>query len=130
MWSVRKILTPGDKVLVLVLLGLAGLSGFWTERGAKSGQTAVVAVADREVARLSLSTPRRMAIKGVPGIVTVLVQDDAVRIVDADCPLKFCVHQGAARRTRDIIICVPNKIVISIIGEKGKRETSFDGITG
>ncbi|HEY5560946.1 MAG TPA: NusG domain II-containing protein [Clostridiaceae bacterium] len=45
-----------------------------------------------------------------------------VKIIDADCPDKICVKAHAISKPGEVLICLPHKLVIKIIGE-GKQET-------
>ena len=39
----------------------------------------------------------------------------------ADCPDKLCVHQKAVSRDGESIICLPNKVVVSIEGGEDRE---------
>lgn len=48
--------------------------------------------------------------------ITVHVKDGKVWVTDADCPDKTCVHTGVIGSAGQKIVCLPNRIVISIGG--------------
>ncbi len=48
-----------------------------------------------------------------------------VRVVYSSCPDKICLHSGKIGRNGEKIICVPNKLVISI----GKKDSECDAIS-
>ena len=48
----------------------------------------------------------------------VRIEHDGVYMENANCPDKLCVHQGRISRTGQSIICLPNKIIVEIVGKK------------
>ena len=51
---------------------------------------------------------------------TILVTHDGIKVKDADCLHKECVKSGSISKPGGIIVCLPNKLMISIEGEKNK----------
>lgn len=62
----------------------------------------------------------------INGSNTLEIQDKKARVVHADCPDKLCVNQKAIARDGESIICLPNKVVITI--QDGKPP-ELDAIT-
>jgi hypothetical protein len=62
----------------------------------------------------------------------VEIKDRKVRIKEAHCPNKLCIMEGWI--SRGAIVCLPNKIVVKIVGVKDKKKhrntDSIDAITG
>ena len=56
---------------------------------------------------------------------TVEVEPGRIRILKADCPDQICVNQGWISDSSVPIVCLPNKLVIEIIG----GEDAFDAVT-
>lgn len=48
----------------------------------------------------------------------VRIEHDGVYMENANCPDKLCVHQGRISKTGQSIICLPNKIIVEIVGKK------------
>ncbi len=44
----------------------------------------------------------------------ILVKNGAVSVVEASCPDKVCIHQGAISDRAQPIVCLPNKLVIKV----------------
>lgn len=51
---------------------------------------------------------------------TILVKDDTIQIIDADCYDKLCVKQGTISKVGQSVICLPNELIIEIKGEESK----------
>ena len=84
------------------------------------GQAAEVRLAGEVVAVLPLSQDTTYVCHGV----TVVVQDGAAYIRDADCPDKLCVKAGRLTKAGDTAICLPNRVTVTVTGATGA-----DGVT-
>lgn len=58
---------------------------------------------------------------------TVQIQNGAARMEWADCPDQLCLHQREISRSGETIVCLPNRIIITVLGGE---ESSLDGIAG
>lgn len=56
----------------------------------------------------------------------LIIEDGQVDMTWADCPDKLCVHQKSISREGESIICLPNKVVVSIVGG---MEREVDAVT-
>lgn len=50
------------------------------------------------------------------GTNTVVIENGTARVENADCPDKLCEHFGKIRYSGQSIICLPNKLAVSISG--------------
>lgn len=62
--------------------------------------------------------PEEVQIQTQYGCNTLLISDKEVRVTQADCPDKLDVKQGAIGKSGETIVCLPNKLVIKISGER------------
>ncbi len=44
------------------------------------------------------------------------VKEGRIRVLKSDCPQKICVQTGWISKPGQTIICVPNKVLIEIVG--------------
>lgn len=51
----------------------------------------------------------------------LVIEDGKADMIWADCPDKLCVNQKAISREGESIICLPNKVVVSIVGGEEKE---------
>ena len=49
-------------------------------------------------------------------------------MTDADCPDLLCVHQRAIDKEDETIVCLPNKVVVKVVGAKQKSD--LDSVAG
>ena len=122
---IKTLLTLGDRWLLLILL-LASLATLYpllpTTPG---GHTARIIHKGQVLLELNLNKDQRVTIDGDRGPVVVQVKNRAIRIIESECQNHFCVKNGAINKVNQIIVCVPNRIVIKILGNPG-----LDVITG
>ncbi|GBE01179.1 hypothetical protein BMS3Abin08_00604 [bacterium BMS3Abin08] len=117
--------SPLDWILLVFLLFFS-LTGFiFVGRLMPAGETVIVEVNGKIVYKLALSEDRIVDVKGPIGITKVEVKDGRVRVLYSPCPEKIGMKQGWIRR--GVIICVPNRVVVSI---KGGKVRGVDAITG
>jgi len=55
-------------------------------------------------------------IAGDIGDSVIELASQGVRVVDAPCHGKYCVHSGLHRRAGEMIVCLPNRITVRIAG--------------
>jgi hypothetical protein len=114
-------LRPGDGFILLLFLALAAgsfrMGNFVRakEKIAKDG-IAVVTVGNHQVASVNLATPADFAVHGALGEMTLRVENDGIRVLHSLCPNQVCVRQGAMRRAGEMLVCVPNRLVVLIRG--------------
>lgn len=53
----------------------------------------------------------------IGGTNRLCIEDGAAYIADADCPDKLCVRQGKIRTAGRSIICLPNRVTVTIGGK-------------
>lgn len=108
---------------IVLLVAAALVLGAWVAVHHVRGSVAVIRVNDAIVATVDLGKrePQTLHIQGALGPM-VIVSDGtgSVRVTESTCPDQICVHTAPARSPGDQIICVPNRMVITIEG-KGTR---------
>lgn len=53
--------------------------------------------------------------------VVIKISQNKVSVVSSDCPDGICVKTKDAENVGDSIVCVPNKVSVKIVSEKGKK---------
>lgn len=112
MKSIRK----QDMVLACALVLIALL--FWgrqhfssTDHGAK----AQISVDGQVIETLLLNKDQEFTVTGADGGSNhLIVQDGYIWCSEASCPDKVCIRQGKKNTEGDTIVCLPNKMIITI----------------
>ena len=126
MKKIFKILKIGDYILaVMILVGFfVGL--FLIRSSANEGQTVSIFLENRELYRLLIFEDRTITVQGDIGETVVKIEHGKVWIENAPCPHQLCKNMGKISRSGEIIVCIPNKLLIRI---EGSSEHSIDGMT-
>ncbi len=116
-------LKKGDIVAFCAVLaaGLALLLIF--NFASKSGDYAEVSVNGEVYATLDLNKDFRCEIKNKSGEITnvAVVANGAVHMEYADCPDQICVKHAEISKSGSSIVCLPNKVVITVCGDKSSQ---------
>lgn len=84
---------------------------FFRGRMGAKGTTAVVTVDGEECYRCSLFVEKEISIDDTNILV---IKDGAADMISADCPDQICVKHNPISMTGETIICLPNKVVVTI----------------
>lgn len=118
--------TLGDKILIVFIVIINGLL-FMKMGVGTSGDWVVIEVNQQEISRHRLSENRVVPVKGRLGITKVEIVDGKARIRHSPCKNKICIKAGDIQYADRLIACIPNRIVVRVIGEK---QRGVDAIVG
>lgn len=48
----------------------------------------------------------------------VVIRDDTITMIEADCPDLLCIYQGEISKVGQSLVCLPNKVMVEIKGNK------------
>ncbi|MDD2493749.1 MAG: NusG domain II-containing protein [Tissierellia bacterium] len=54
------------------------------------------------------------------GYNTIKIEEGKIWVTDTDCPDKYCQNQGKISGVGEVIVCLPNKLLIKIVGHENK----------
>ena len=66
---------------------------------------------------LNADTDMKFTIQTDVGYNTVVILDGTVTVTSADCKSQVCVNTKTAHNINDLIVCLPHKVVIEIVGQ-------------
>ncbi|MEW6087578.1 MAG: NusG domain II-containing protein [bacterium] len=118
-------LTKPDISLILIVVALI-LGCYFLFDLSKNIEKFVVVEVDGKTEK-NIKLPQNMIFDnhGKDGWLKIEISGRKVRVLDSSCPNKLCVNSGWINKSGESIICLPNRVVIKIVGE----EKEFDGIT-
>ena len=102
--------------VLVVASGLIGASFaiFWTPR--TEGRTVAISVDQETLIEAELATPAEFNIEGLKGISSLRIADGKIRFVDSPCQGRYCIHTGWLSSTGQVAACLPNGVVVEILG--------------
>jgi len=124
---VLRYFTAGDIVLIVGILLCSAVGFFSVQDLGIAGKHVVVEVDGRRVLEIPLDRDAVQSVRGPLGETVIVVENGVARIAASPCPLHYCERMGSIKHRGEIIVCVPNRVVVSIRGGGGKE--SFDGVT-
>lgn len=87
------------------------------------GEKVVITVDKKEYASYNFSDVDKeitLKINTEFGSNTVVIDKNSVRVTEADCPDKLDVKAGSINQTNQMIVCLPNRLMIEIKGGERK----------
>jgi hypothetical protein len=78
------------------------------------------------VQTVKLPSVQDLRIQGPKGETLVRVEKDKIWVVSSPCPQKICSRMGKINRPGQILVCVPNRLVVRI---QGTRSSDTDAVT-
>ena len=119
--------TRGDIALILLMLAIAGLSFAGMRPLMNGGKHLVVDVDGERRLELPLERDFETTVEGPMGVTQIIIENGHARIGDSPCPHKYCIRMGPISRRGEVVVCVPNRVVLSIVG--GNESDAVDGVT-
>jgi hypothetical protein len=119
MERLRRQLRFGDWLVAFLFVALA-VGSFWlgglmhTSEQTAGNLIAVVMAGNRQLTARNLTTPSEFAVHGAVGEMLLQVANRRIRVLRSTCPNQVCVRQGAVHRSGEMLVCVPNRVVILI----------------
>ena len=118
-------LKPGDRIILLII-ALSIILSLWFKPTTQTGNRVIITLDNIPVYTLPLDNDRILRFEGTQGEMTVYIHDRKVWIGSSNCPHKICMKTGKIEEGGQMIVCLPNRVVISI---EGGDDRPVDGIT-
>ena len=108
-------------ILLFVCLLLFGIAVSWLSlSGSITGENVRVTVDGKLYGVYPLSENREVEIDHAGHTNHITIKDGTVAMTSSSCKNQVCVQTGVISRTKDVIVCQPNRILVEIIGDKHK----------
>lgn len=126
-------LTKGDKLLI-VFLSIFSLvfAYFISNMGhATSGKYVSVMVDGKEIKQIEFSQEmigKTYVIETEFGRNVIELGDESVWVIEADCPDKLDIKQGVIDKPGQVLVCLPNRLIVEIKARDQGNEDVIDSI--
>jgi hypothetical protein len=122
----KKLLRKWDIILITAALLAAGVFLLCINVFSTAGEYAVVEVNGETVVQLSLAEDTIYDIEIENEVTNTLkIENGEAKMISADCPDKICVNHRSISKNNESIICLPNKVIITIVSD---AESDIDGV--
>lgn len=113
--------------LLVVALLTAGGMRIWQMNNTKDTANVVVTIDGEVYGTYPLSEDRTERIELPDGSYnTLVISDGYADVTEASCPDQICVKHNHIRYSKESIVCLPNKVVVTV---EGGEENEIDGAT-
>lgn len=117
-------LTIPDKILI-ILLAVLTIFSYSIAGSGKQGEEIRVEADGKVIGAYPLRKDEVLEVKGALGISRIAVKDRKASFLSSPCKNKVCVHQGEIGRSGQMAACLPNKVVVRVLGGEG----DYDAVT-
>ncbi len=113
-----KRMTLPDFVLIVLLVfsGLFCLYSIYDNNYDK--KTVIVEISGKIYGIYDLKSDRTIDLNGPHSEVKIDIKNGYVFVSESGCPQKICKKMGKKNKVNDIIVCIPNHLIIRLEGEK------------
>ncbi len=117
-----------DKIIIGVLLLISFLPYLLFKvflLGDFNGTYAYITVEGKPYMDIPLTgqvTSKEYTIKSSIGTNVLVVENESIRVEEADCPDLLCEEFGAKNQVGDVIVCLPHQVYIEIKGTDHNNE--------
>ena len=112
-----------DFILIfIILIVIAVTFGINQLINAKDGEKIEIYVDNKLYKTYDIDDEDEIKIESNEGYNVVKIHDHGVKIDEASCPDKVCVHEGFITKPSESIVCLPNKVHIKIVSNQDYEE--------
>jgi len=113
----------GDRIVILILLFITlFVAGqyMYSHLNKVLKKEVVIRSDGKLIKRIALNDATKMTftVKSNEGFLIVQINNERVRVIKSTCRDKLCMKQGWIDKPGESIVCLPNRISITIQGEK------------
>lgn len=120
----RKLFRPSDMIPVIILLAVPVIYFLAGAVSENDGAYAEISRDGEVVAAVPLGMDGVYSYP-LTGDMEFTVSDGGIRVSRSNCPDKTCMETGRLCHTGDIAVCVPNRVTVTVCGEK---DGDVDGV--
>ncbi|WP_077366929.1 NusG domain II-containing protein [Anaerosalibacter sp. Marseille-P3206] len=123
-------MTKGDKYLIIFIIVISLLSLFYAKKAITryDEKYILIQVDGKDYKKISFGPEvigKKIPIKTEFGYNLIEIGDGKVRIIESDCPDKLGVKQGYISNPGEVIVCLPNRLVIEIKGDSIDEDLDY-----
>ena len=122
-----KIIRKADIALFIALVLLGGALAVPALFFDAAGDTVRVTVSGKVFGTYPLGEDKKIEVRKNGNVNLVVIEDGCVKMESASCKNQICVHTGKIRKAGQSIVCLPNRVSVTIEGENNEE---FDTISG
>jgi hypothetical protein len=116
------IIKKADIILFICLILIGGALSYLAFSGSSTGDLVVVKVNGEIYGKYSLTKDRIITVNRDGHTNKITIKGGKVQVSKSNCKNQVCVKQGSISSTHQSIVCIPNRVVVSIEGKDGEYD--------
>ena len=120
------IVRKADIALIALLIVFAGSFYFIFSAPGGAGRSATVSINGEVFDEIPLSRDAELEVRDSDGVLLnkLIIINGVAEMTYANCPDGLCVKHRAISMSGEMIVCLPNRVVVKVTGTKG----AFDAV--
>ncbi len=123
-------MTKGDKYLIIFIIVISIISLIYVNKKSTNydEKYIVIEVDGKEYKKILFGpkvTGKQIPIQTEFGYNLIEIGEGKVRVIEADCPDKLDVKQGYISKPGEVIVCLPNRLLIEIKGQSKDKDIDY-----
>jgi len=123
-------MTKGDKILIMTIVIISVISLGLIKNSVTRYNDKYISIQIDGKEYKKIIFDKSLIGKTIPinsefGYNLIQIGDEEVRVIEADCPDELDVKQGYISAPGEIIVCLPNRLVIEIIGIETEKDIDY-----
>ena len=114
-----------DYILIIAIVLVAALLWVGLRITGKAGTSVRVTVDGKIYGEYRLDDELEIRIGDEKSYNMLIIQNGEAYVAEASCPDKLCVHQGKIHYSGQSIVCLPNKVVVEVVGGE---QSEYDAV--
>ena len=112
-----------DAIVVVLVIALAIGTSWWFYGGlTRSGPAGyIITHRGEEIARGDLTEPREITVDGEHHL-QIVCDGQSISVAHSDCPTQDCVRTAKATHPGQSIVCLPEQVIIKVVGMKTQSD--------
>jgi len=113
-------------LIVFFIVSSIALSFYITSNSINYNNKYLIIKVDNEIIvkrELPVEKKETIPINTKYGYNLIEIDNDVVRIIEADCYNQICVKGGSIKNVGEVLVCLPHKLIVEI---KGKSDSEVD----
>ncbi|BBF41847.1 hypothetical protein lbkm_0527 [Lachnospiraceae bacterium KM106-2] len=117
-------------ITAILLIAVAGIVFYTVNKKSATPSDKVKITVDTQLYKeVSLNEDQVIEVKIDDEVKNIVeIKDNKVFMREADCPDQVCVHQKTIEKDGELIICLPNKVVVTIEGADSTDSEGTDSV--
>ncbi|MCI5735846.1 MAG: NusG domain II-containing protein [Eubacterium sp.] len=109
-----------DIILIVIIIALSAMAFILINSFSSSGNEVIIEQNLKQTAVLNINKNQEYNLYDNNGNIcnTVLIKDGTVSMKYANCKDKICVNHNKISKNNESIICLPNKVVVTVVNDK------------